>query len=113
MLQERGVGISNHLISYARRYRRSGTEPGFAENYSQADESVGGGDAEALRANEGGHGVLEVANLYGRYGYRTVFDLLSAAGRQTGEAVVRRIWGEEGLRVPAKQPPQGRLWLHP
>ena len=25
---------------------------------------------------------------------------------------MRRIWGEEGLKVPAKQPPRGRLWLH-
>ena len=58
------------------------------------------------------HGVLEVANLYGRYGYRTVFDLLLAAGWQTAESVVRRIWGEEGLKVPAKQTPRGRLWLH-
>jgi len=58
------------------------------------------------------HGVLEVANLYGRYGYRTVFDLLSAAGWQTTEAVVRRIWAEEGLKVPARQLPRGRLWLH-
>jgi len=60
------------------------------------------------------HGVLEVVNLYGRYGYRGVwvFDLLSAAGWQTTESVVRRIWGEEGLKVPAKQPPRGRLWLH-
>jgi len=58
------------------------------------------------------HGVLEVANLYGRYGYRAVFDLLSAAGWQTTESVVRRIWTEEGLKVPAKQPPRGRLWLH-
>lgn len=55
------------------------------------------------------HGVLEVANLYGRYGYRTVFDLMVAAGWQTTESVVRRIWGEEGLKVPAKQPPRGRL----
>ena len=58
------------------------------------------------------HGVLEVANLYGRYGYRTVFDLLVAAGWQTTESVVRRIWAEEGLKVPAKQPPRSRLWLH-
>ena len=38
-----------------------------------------------------------------------LFDLLSAAGWQTSEAVVRRIWAEEGLKVPAKQPPRGRL----
>lgn len=43
------------------------------------------------------HGVLEVANLYGRYGYRTVCGILSGAGWETTEAVVRRIWCEEGL----------------
>lgn len=58
------------------------------------------------------HGVLEVANLYGRYGYRTVFDLLRAAGWKTTESVVRRIWAEEGLKVPSKQVPRARLWLH-
>lgn len=57
-------------------------------------------------------GVLEVANLYARYGYRTVFDLLATAGWQTSESVVRRIWSEEGLKVPAKQPKRARLWLH-
>ena len=25
---------------------------------------------------------------------------------------VRRIWREEGLKVPRKQPKKGRLWLH-
>ncbi len=35
------------------------------------------------------HGVLAVANLYGRYGYRTVCGLLSSAGWETSEAVVR------------------------
>ena len=64
-------------------------------------------DETALR-----RGVLEVANLYGRYGYRTVSGLLSGAAWQASEAVVRRIWREEGLKVPAKQPPRARLWLN-
>jgi transposase InsO family protein len=58
------------------------------------------------------HGVLEVANLYGRYSYRTVCGLLSGAGWQTSEAVVRRIWRQEGLKEPAKQPARARLWLN-
>ncbi len=64
-------------------------------------------DETALR-----RGVLEVAALYGRYGYRTVSGLLSGAGWHTSEAVVRRIWREEGLKVPAKQPARARLWLN-
>ena len=69
--------------------------------------------AEVARVDEAAlrHGVLAVANLYGRYGDRTVCGLLSGAGWQTSEAVVRRIWREEGLKVPAKQPPRARLWL--
>ena len=58
------------------------------------------------------HGVLAVANLYGRYGYLTVCGLLSGSGWETSETVVRRIWREEGLKVPAKQPPRVRLWLN-
>lgn len=64
-------------------------------------------DETALR-----HGVLAVANLYGHYGYRTVWGLLSGAGWKTTEAVVRRIWREEGLKVPATQPPRARLRLN-
>jgi hypothetical protein len=33
-----------------------------------------------------------------------VCGLLCGAGWQTSEAVVRRIWHEEGLKVSAKQP---------
>lgn len=37
---------------------------------------------------------------------------MSGAGSETSEAVVRYIWREEGLKVPAKQPPRARLWLN-
>ncbi len=57
-------------------------------------------------------GMMEVANLYGHDGYRPLCDLLKLAGWNTSEAVVRRIWRQEGLKVPAKQPSRARLWLH-
>ena len=49
---------------------------------------------------------------YGRYGYRKIAELLrSTAGRVVNDKRVERIWRLEGLKVPAKQPKKGRLWL--
>jgi putative transposase len=49
---------------------------------------------------------------YGRYGYRKVAELLSStAGWVVNDKRVERIWRLEGLKVPAKQPKNGRLWL--
>jgi hypothetical protein len=35
----------------------------------------------------------------------------NAGWQQASEERVRLIWKEEGLKVPARQPPRGRLWL--
>ena len=49
---------------------------------------------------------------YGRYGYRKIAELLrSTAGWVVNDKRVERIWRREGLKVPAKQPKKGRLWL--
>jgi len=49
---------------------------------------------------------------YGRYGYRKIAELLrSTAGWVVNDKRVERIWRLEGLKVPAKQPKKGRLWL--
>ena len=49
---------------------------------------------------------------YGRYGYRKIAELLrSTAGWIINDKRVERIWRREGLKVPAKQPNKGRLWL--
>ena len=49
---------------------------------------------------------------YGRYGYRKIAELLrSTAGWVINDKRVERIWRREGLKVPAKQPKKGRLWL--
>ena len=58
------------------------------------------------------HAVLELANLYGRYGYRTVTGLLRNQGWDVWHGRVWRIWKAEGLKVPAKQRPRGRLFLN-
>lgn len=55
--------------------------------------------------------VLELATLYGRYGYRQITNLLNAQGWRVGKDRVYTIWREEGLKVPQKQPKRARLWL--
>ena len=58
------------------------------------------------------HAILELANLYGRYGYRTVTGLLQQQGWAVQHGRVWRIWQAEGLKVPIKQKPRGRLFLN-
>ena len=55
--------------------------------------------------------IVELARQYGRYGYRRITALLRAAGWLVNDKRVERIWRSEGLKVPAKQPKKGRLWL--
>ena len=64
-------------------------------------------DEEALTAD-----IIEFARQYGRYGYRRVTALLRSSGRRVNKNRVERIWRREGLKVPAKQPKRGRLWLN-
>lgn len=49
---------------------------------------------------------------YGRYGYREVTGLLTNEGWVVNHKRVERIWREEGLKVPQKQPRRRRLWLN-
>jgi len=56
--------------------------------------------------------ITELAKLYGRYGYRRITALLRQAGWQVNTKRVERIWRQEGLKVPARQPKRGRLWLN-
>jgi len=55
--------------------------------------------------------IIALASQYGRYGYRRITALLRGAGWQVGKDRVQCIWRREGLKVPAKQRPRGRLWL--
>ena len=65
-------------------------------------------DEEPLRAE-----VIRMAGTYGRYGYRFIASMMRSAGwGQATTAKVARIWREEGLKIPQKQPPSGRLWLN-
>ena len=63
-------------------------------------------DEAALTAD-----IIALAKQYGRYGYRRITALLRTAGWVVNKKRVERIWRREGLKVPAKQPKRGRLWL--
>jgi len=63
-------------------------------------------DEAALTAD-----IIALAKQYGRYGYRRITALLRSAGWVVNKKRVERIWRREGLKVPAKQPKRGRLWL--
>lgn len=55
--------------------------------------------------------VIFLASKFGRYGYRRVTALLRHEGWIVNPKRVHRIWRQEGLKVPCKQPKRGRLWL--
>ena len=56
--------------------------------------------------------ILALATKYGRYGDRRITGLRQNAGWRVGQDRVQRIWRREGLKVPQKPRPRGRLWLH-
>jgi len=64
------------------------------------------------RADEGPlrAAVIRLASQYGRYGYRRITGLLAEDGWSVSRARVERLWKQEGLKVPAKQPRRRRLW---
>ena len=55
--------------------------------------------------------VVELACEYGGYGYRRIADELEKDGWRVNHKGVERIWHQEGLKVPKRQPKRGRLWL--
>jgi transposase InsO family protein len=56
--------------------------------------------------------IVELACQYGRYGYRRITALLKREGFDVNHKRVERIWRQEGLKVPKKQPKRGHLWLN-
>jgi transposase InsO family protein len=55
--------------------------------------------------------IVGLAMQYGRYGSKRVTGLLREAGWRVNTKRVERIWRREGLKVPARQPKRGRLWM--
>lgn len=58
------------------------------------------------------HRIIELASMFGRYGYRRIHALLRLDGWWVNHKRVERIWRQAGLKVPKKQPKRGRLWLN-
>lgn len=56
--------------------------------------------------------IVKLASMYGRYGYRRITALLREDGWLVNHKRVERIWRQEGLKVPKKQPMRSRLWLN-
>jgi transposase InsO family protein len=56
--------------------------------------------------------MIEWATRFGRYGYRRVTALLRSEGWRVNHKRVERLWRQESLKVPQKQPKRGRLWLN-
>jgi hypothetical protein len=56
--------------------------------------------------------IVDLASQYGRYGYRRITALLRDDGWRVSKDRVERIWRREGLKVPQRQKPRGRLWLN-
>jgi putative transposase len=86
-----------------RRACRLANQPRGTQRY----RAIGREDEDALR-----RAIIQLANQYGRYGYRRITALLRRTGWQVGKDRVERIWRREGLKVPQKQKPRGRLWLN-
>ena len=74
---------------------------------TQRYQPVTAADTVALTAR-----IIALASEYGRYGYRRVTALLRTEGWLVNPKRVERIWRREGLKVPARQPKRGRLWLN-
>lgn len=56
--------------------------------------------------------ITELATDYGRYGYRRITEQLRCEGWHVNHKRVERIWRQEGLKVPQKQPKRKRLWFN-
>jgi putative transposase len=56
--------------------------------------------------------MVQLATRYGRYGYRRITALLRNEGWWINHKRIERLWRQEGLKVPQRQPKRGRLWLN-
>jgi transposase InsO family protein len=74
---------------------------------TQRRQAVVKADEEALRER-----MVALACEYGRYGYRMITGLLRNEGWRVNHKRIERLWHQEGLKVPKRQPKRRRLWLN-
>ena len=116
----RDVAQGNFKVSPERRrcaVERAWEQHGLSERHAcrllgqwrgtQRYEPIHRVDEDALT-----RAIIALGAKYGRYGYRRITALLRSAGWEVGKDRVQRIWRREGLKVPQKQRPRGRLWLN-
>jgi putative transposase len=56
--------------------------------------------------------IIDKACNFGRVGYRMVTNMMRNNGTLINHKRVERIWREEGLKLPKKQPKKRRLWMN-
>ena len=101
-LREAEVGLAQGKTVTERRACRV---LGQARNTQRRTASVADDEPRLVKR------IVWMASEYGRYGYRRITALLRAEGWWVNHKRVERIWRQEGLKVPAKQPKRRRLWL--
>ena len=95
--------VGNELGVSERRACEVLTQPRMTQRYSRYIP-----DEERLLVAR----IVELAIQYGRYGYRRITTMLKGEGWKVNHKRVERIWRNEGLKVPQKQPKRARLWLN-
>jgi transposase InsO family protein len=95
--------VQQELVVPERRVCRVLGQPRSTQRYNKHHPD----DEEVLAAR-----IVALASQYGRYGYRRITAMLSLEGWRVNHKRVERIWRQEGLKVPSKQPKRGRLWLN-
>jgi transposase InsO family protein len=95
--------VMKHFDVSERRICRVLNQPRSTQRYVRKVR-----DGEALLIKR----MIELATKYGRYGYRRITALLQREGFQVNHKRVERLWRNEGLKVPQKQPKRKRLWFN-
>ena len=103
MRRQAAEKVQQELAVPERRVCRVLGQPRSTQRYNQHHPD----DEEVLTAR-----IVALASQYGRYGYRRITAMLSLEGWRVNHKRVERIWRQEGLKVPSKQPKRGRLWLN-
>jgi putative transposase len=103
MRRQAAEQAQQELAVSERRVCRVIGQPRATQRYNKRIQD----DEEILSAR-----IVALASQYGRYGYRRITAMLSMEGWRVNHKRVERIWRQEGLKVPPKQPKRSRLWLN-